>query len=184
MSSPVDEAADSSTTPDAEFVQLFTRHQRRLYLYILAQVPYPTDAEEILQNTNVVTWAKFRQFQIGTNFLAWVTQIANFEILKYRSRKRRDRLQFSDEFLEQVAQEAVVRTDELERRRSALTQCLQKLKPKDRELIQLRYAPGETGKNLAENLGRPANSVYQSLARVRRTLWECIQRRLAAESGT
>jgi RNA polymerase sigma-70 factor (ECF subfamily) len=177
-------AADGAATavPDAEFVQVFTRHQRRLYLYILSQVPSPIAAEEILQEANVVIWSKFRQFQPGTNFLAWSTQIANYEILKHRTKRKRDRLMFSDEFIHQVAEEALERSDELERRRAALVHCIEKLRPADRELIQHRYAPGETGKNLAEALGRPANSVYQSLGRIRRTLWECVQRRLAAET--
>lgn len=173
---------DAAAVPNAEFVQLFTRHQRRLYLYILSQVPHPVAAEEILQDANVVIWSKFRQFQPGTNFLAWCTQIANYEILKYRTRRKRERLQFSDEFLQQVAEEALTRSDELERRRDALIDCIQKLRPRDRELIQRRYAPGESGKHLAEELGRPSNSVYQSLGRIRRALWECIQRRLAVES--
>jgi RNA polymerase sigma-70 factor (ECF subfamily) len=174
-------ATDGAATavPDAEFVQLFTRSQRRLYLYILSQVPSPLAAEEILQEANVIVWSKFRQFQPGTNFLAWCTQIANYEIMKFRTRRKRDRLQFSDEFIQQVAEEAVERSDELELRRTALLQCIQKLRPHDRELIQQRYAPGETGKNLAEVLGRPANSVYQSLGRIRRALWDCVQRRLA-----
>ena len=60
--------------------------------------------------------------------------------------------------------------------------CLARLAPSDRELIRRRYSPGETGKSLAEALGRPANSVYQSLGRIRRTLLECIKRRLAAEA--
>ncbi|MBI1346001.1 sigma-70 family RNA polymerase sigma factor [bacterium] len=170
--------------PSTEFVQLFTRHQRRLYLHILMQVTHPVDAEEILQETNLIAWSKFAQFQLGTNFLAWVSQIATFEIMKYRSRKRRERLQFSEEFLEVVAQESLARTDELEQRRLALVHCLQKLRPSDRELIQQRYAPGESGKALAETMGRPANSVYQSLGRIRRTLLECIERRLAAEAVT
>ncbi len=113
---------------------------------------------------------------------AWASQVANFEIMKYRSRRKREKLQFSDEFLEQVASEAVSRADELELRRAALTKCIEKLRPHDRELIQQRYAPGETGKNLAEVIHRPANSVYQSLGRIRRTLWECIQRQLAVEN--
>lgn len=177
-------AVGPPAVPDAEFVQLFTRHQRRLYLYILSQVPNPVAAEEILQDANVVIWSKFRQFQAGTNFLAWCTQIANYEILKHRARQKREKLQFSDEFLQHIAQESLARSDELERRREALIECLQKLKPRDRELIQRRYAPGESGKHLAETLGRPSNSVYQSLGRIRRTLWECIQRRLAVESSS
>lgn len=167
--------------PDADFVALFTRTQRRLYLYVLAQVPVPVDAEEILQETNVVIWRKAGQFQAGTNFFAWAAQIANFEVMKFRSRRKRDKLQFNDEFIEHIAEEALQRADELEERQAALLHCIQRLRPADRELIQQRYAPGETGKNLAEAAGRPANSVYQSLGRIRRTLWECIQRRLAAE---
>ena len=164
--------------PDPEFVQLFTHHQRRLFLYILSQIPNPIEAEEVQQETNVVIWSKFAQFRSGTNFLAWVSQIANFEVMKYRSRKKRDRMKFSDEFLETVSRESLERSDELEDRQKALAECIEKLRPRDRELIQQRYAPGEKGKHLAEQIGRPANSVYQSLGRIRRSLMECIQRRL------
>lgn len=172
-------AQQAPAAPSADFVQLFTHHQRRLFLYILSQVPNPIEAEEVQQETNVVIWSKFAQFRPGTNFLAWVSQIANFEVMKYRSRKKRDRMQFSDEFLETVSRDALERSDELEDRRNALTECLEKLRPRDRELIEQRYAPGEKGKHLAEQIGRPANSVYQSLGRIRRSLMECIQRRLS-----
>lgn len=172
----------SGEIPTDDFVSLFSRYQRRLYLYILSQVPHPVDAEEILQETSVVIWRKADQFQPGTNFFAWVSQVANFEVMKYRSRRKREKLQFSDEFIAQVASEAVSRADELELRRNALLHCIEKLRPQDRELIQQRYAPGETGKNVAESMHRPANSVYQSLGRIRRALMECIQRRLAVEN--
>ena len=168
-------------SPSPEFVQLFTHHQRRLFLYILSQVPNPIEAEEVQQETNVVIWSKFAQFREGTNFLAWVSQIANYEVMKHRSRRKRDKMQFSDEFLQTVSQEALERSDEMEDRRAALIECLEKLRSKDRELIQQRYAPGEKGKHLAEQIGRPANSVYQSLGRIRRTLMECIQRRASTE---
>ena len=169
-------------SPSGEFVQLFTHHQRRLFLYILSQVASPVEAEEILQETNVVIWTKSSRFQPGTNFLAWVSQIANFEVMKYRTRKKREKLVFSDEFLQSVAQTSLEQSEELEMRRAALTDCLNKLRPKDRELIQQRYAPGERGKHLAEEIGRPANSVYQSLGRIRRALLDCIQQRLTAEA--
>lgn len=174
---------ESAAPPDAEFVQLFTKHQRRLYLYILAQVPNPLDAEEILQEANVVIWRKFDRFQPGTSFLAWAGQIARFEVLKHLDRRRRDRVRFSDLFVEQIADEALAEAPQLEERRRALIFCLGTLRQRDRELIRLRYSPGETGHNLAKLLGRPVNSVYQSLGRIRKTLLECINRRLAAEAG-
>jgi len=180
---PLDIPAAGATPPlpEADFVQLFMRHQRRLFLHILAQVPQPVDAEEILQEVNLIAWSKFQQFRPGTNFLAWVSKIAAFEILKYRGRKRRERLQFSEEFLDVIAQESLLQAEMLDARRAALAECLKRLRSKDRELIRQRYAAGEKGKHLAESIGRPANSVYQSLGRIRRTLMECMQRRLALE---
>lgn len=170
--------------PTDEFVQLFTETQRRLYLFILAQVPSVSDAEEVLQNTNLVIWSKCDQFTLGTSFFAWSSQIATYEVLKHRQRFSRDRLQFNDDFVQTVAWEVEESTDDLELRRLALEMCLKKLRPADRELIHRRYQPGESGKSLAEDLDRPANSVYQSLGRIRRQLLECINRRLSIEAAS
>lgn len=178
-----DSSAERPASPSGDFVQLFTKHQRRLYLYILAQVPNPVDAEEILQEANIVVWRKFEQFTPGTNFFAWSCRIANYEVLKFRDRRRRDRLRFSNEFVEVVAREIEENADLAAEKRTALLGCLGKLRPKDRELIRQRYASGENGKSLAELLGRPVNSVYQSLGRIRKTLLECMKRRMAAEAG-
>ena len=168
--------------PSEEFVQLFTQTQRRLYLYILAQVPSVSDAEEILQNTNLVIWSKCDRFTLGTSFFAWASQIATFEVLKHRQRFSRDKLQFNDDFVQSVASEVEEYSADLELRRRALESCLKKLRPADRELIHRRYQPGESGKELARDLDRPANSVYQSLGRIRRQLLDCINRRLSVEA--
>lgn len=173
----------TSSPVNEEFVRLFTRHQRPLFLYLLTRVPNPVEAEEILQETNIVMWRKFDQFTSGTNFLAWATQIAKYEVLKYRERHHRDKHQFSDQFIEQLAEEQIEDTAHWEARRQALAKCLRKLREKDRELIERRYRPGENGLSLAEFLERPVNSVYQSLGRIRRTLLECIHRELSAETG-
>ena len=164
---------------EAAFIREFTAAQRRLYLLVLAQVGRPSEAEEILQEANVVLWAKREEYEPGTNFFAWAAQVCRFEILKARRRHARSKLRFSDEFLDAVAREVEQRSEELEARRHALATCLDKLRRKDRELIQARYEPGVSGDDLAERLGRPANSVYQSIGRIRRTLGECIERQLA-----
>ena len=179
------DGSDAGTTmaaPRDEFIKLFTRYQRRVFLYILSQVPNPVDAEEIHQEANVIIWRKFDHFELGPNFLAWSCQIANYEVLKYRERKRRDRHLFSDEFVRQVASDAVEQADELEQRRQHLAVCLSKLRSNDLELIQQRYSAGESGKSVAELIGRPINSVYQSLSRIRRTLLECVNRQIRAQA--
>lgn len=174
-----------STGPSEEFVQLFTRAQRTLYLLILAQVGNVNAAEEILQETNLIIWAKMEQFQPGSNFDAWARQIATYEVLKFRQRRQRDRLTFSDEFLNAVSEEVNSSSLEMQLRQEALRFCLEKLSARDRELIELRYQPGQSGRDLSAMLGRPRNSISQSLGRIRKALWDCVQRRVAiAEAGT
>lgn len=169
--------------PGSEFVQEFTRTQRRLYLYILAQVGTPTDAEEILQETNLIVWKKADRFTPGTSFFAWSSRIATYEVLKHRERRGREKLRFNPEFIDAIAQEAMEVSEHWEERRRALSVCLGKLRPQDRELMERRYAPGENGKSVAEDLGRPINAVYQSLGRIRRALLECVNRQLAASAS-
>lgn len=169
-----------------EFMRLFSHHQRRIYLYILALVSNPVDAEDLLQETNLILWRKFPQWERGTNFYAWASRIVYYEVLKYRERQARDAIILEQHVIEQLAAEATDMVEQLDRRRSALLHCLSKLRPVDQELVQRRYAPGATGKSVAAALGRPANSVSKSLGRIRRALWECINRRLAlgdAEGG-
>jgi RNA polymerase sigma-70 factor (ECF subfamily) len=171
-----------TAAPSAEFLQLFTKSQRPVFLYILSLVPRPVEAEEILQETNLVIWTKASQFRPGTNFQAWACQIAYFEVMKYRSRRHRDKLHFNPELLELVAAESLQESELLDRRRQALAECLAKLREQDRALIQTRYSPENDGPEIADKIGRPINSIYQSLSRIRKSLLECINRRLAAEA--
>lgn len=169
-------------SPSSEFIQLFTRAQRPVFLYILSLIPRPVDAEEILQETNLVIWTKSQQFQAGTNFRAWACQIAYYEVLKYRERKQREKLYFNPELMELIAAESLQQAELMDRRRQALAECLLKLRESDRALIQTRYSPDGEGPGIADRLGRPINSIYQSLSRIRKALLDCINRRLAAEA--
>ncbi len=169
-------AADSV---DDEFIRSFTQSQRPLFLYLLPLLGNPADADEVLQETNLVIWKKRTDFQPGTNFLAWGRTIARLEVFRFR-RNRGRKLTFLEQgILESVAEEAEVIGDDTELRQEALSQCMQQLRPKDRELLQMRYASGSNGDKVAQQLKRPANSVYQSLGRIRRALMECVQHRLA-----
>lgn len=188
MNSP---AAHESPSP--EFVREFTRRQRPLYFFIFAQLGRTADAEEVLQETNIVALRKHDQFTLGTNMLAWLCQIAQFEVQRFRQHARRDRRCFSQDLIDTMVPLAGAASEEWDVRRAALSLCLEKLRDKDRELIEARYAVSETtatddeagrtlAKELADRLGRPANSVYQSIGRIRKTLAECVRRQLAAES--
>ena len=170
----------SQQAPSEDFVRLFTQSQRVLYLFIVPLVRTTADADEVLQESNVVILSKWGQFEMGTNFLAWCRAIARLEVFRFR-RSRHHRVQLlGDDVVGLLADQMQEQPSDFEQRRDALTECIGKLRLQDRELIQRRYTTGLNGDNVAQQLGRPANSVYQSLGRVRRVLLECIRRRLAA----
>lgn len=178
----VDDAQDPSVSPKVErFAQLLATCQRRVFLYALGLVHNAADAEEILQETNLVLWRKFDQYRPGTNFAAWACRIAHYEVLKFRERRAREERVFSSEFVEALAVESVGAMDLLDARRDALVRCLGKLNKRDRQLVTRRYQERATTRSVATALERSVQGTRKALHRIRMALLACIQRTLAAE---
>jgi RNA polymerase sigma-70 factor (ECF subfamily) len=163
------------------FVRLLGQNQRRIFLYVMSMVPNWNDAEEIIQETNLVLWREFARFQLGTNFTAWACKVALHQVLAWRKRQRRDRLEFSPAFLEAVAEEAAAASEALEERSRCLARCIDRLPPEHRRLLQLRYSEGRAIDAIAGQLARSEDAVYRALSRIRRVLHECVTRARLAE---
>ena len=158
--------------------------QRELYTYILAQVPSLSDADDILQEVNLVLWGKRDEFSAAENYRAVMLHVARIQIMAFYKRKGRNRLRgFDEELLGILSAEAEERQDGLEAKRQALADCLRSLSDRDRRTIQDRYYRGLSGGELAAKLGRTADSVYHTLHRIRNLLIACVRRRLSAEEG-
>jgi RNA polymerase sigma-70 factor (ECF subfamily) len=122
---------------------------------------------------------------LGTDFVKWVGVIAHHQVQKYRRQRRRIGPQLSDAVVDLLSQDAVERVDLLESRRDALRGCLKKLNDNDRHLVEQCYGDSrQSFKTAAEQLGRPTNTVYKALNRIRRALYQCIERTLAVEGLT
>ena len=64
-----------------EFALLFSRYAR-VFRRIYRDAGFNHhDAEEVFQNTSVVLWNKFGEFSAGSNFFAWASRVAYFEVL-------------------------------------------------------------------------------------------------------
>lgn len=174
------ESRGPSTSQDEQFAQLFARYHRVLFGYLMTTLGSPADAEEVLQETCVILWREHHRFVPGTNFVNWAVTIAQNQVRKFRRTRARSRLLPAEELLDQIADEAAT-VDLQEARRLALDECLKRLSDHDRYLVREAYADDLTKKALAERLGRPANTVYKALNRIRLQLLGCIERRLAAE---
>lgn len=161
-----------------QFVRLFADNHRRIYAFIASLVMNRTWAEEIFSETSVVLWREFHRFELGTDFPAWACTVAMNQVRRFRRENQRDAMIFSDGILDKVAADWQTAQAEQNVRLSALTLCMSKLRDADRALVEKCYGGTGSFKQIASDLGRPADSVYQSLSRIRKQLFDCIERRV------
>ncbi|UUO08706.1 sigma-70 family RNA polymerase sigma factor [Blastopirellula sp. J2-11] len=177
---------DSERNEDSrasEFVQLLGSHQRQLVLYLTSLLHDRDAVDDVFQETMLVLWREFHSYEAGTNFTAWSCRVAYNQVRAWRKKQQRDRLQFSDEFLDAVNRELEMNADHLRRRDELLAHCLAKLPVHHRQLIQYRYSAGEAVTQIAEQTDRSIEAVYRLLSRIRRTLHECVNRQMAKEDN-
>ncbi|MBI2950001.1 MAG: sigma-70 family RNA polymerase sigma factor [Verrucomicrobia bacterium] len=177
--------ADSNSPAERQkqLVRLLTQNQRRIFSYLYTLVPDRHAAEDLLQETCMVICEKFDEFQPGTDFVAWACQIAYWEVRAARQKFARAKVVFDDAVLEAVAKTAVEMTPELSERHEALAKCLEKLHPRDRELIITRYEPGGGVEAAAQRTGRTIVAAYKALARIRKLLQDCVSLQLKTETA-
>lgn len=156
------------------FLRLYIEHEDSLRGFVRSLVPTLDDAREVMQETAAVLWHKFDQLDSPNNFRRWAFGVARFEALAFRRDRARDRHVFSDALIALLEEEAAdTAVAELDAGR-ALENCLAKLPEKQRELVEIAYAPGTRIDELAREVGRTPMALYKKLHRIRMTLADCI----------
>ena len=160
-----------------EFILELTQVQQRLLSYIYRRVANRDQAMEILQQTNLVLCHKADDFKLGTNFAAWSSTVAHYQILSYRKSLSRDRLVFTDEVMASIDE----RENGSEMREGVLSHlryCLEAMSSDNQVFIKLRYEGGLSMEQIATEVGKKVVTVRVKLHRLRRSLRDCVQNRL------
>ena len=167
---------------DAEIVALLMKHQQALRLYIESLMPGDLEADDVAQESSTIIWEKRGDFEIGTNFKAWIFSIARFQVRKWRFRQAKDaRLVFCDELEETISEELPDQLDELTVHQQALQLCLTKLKPAHRELVHHRYFEKTSLEQYSTQVGRSVGVLKVTLHRLRNKLQTCVEKQLTLE---
>lgn len=183
MTQPPTDAGPPAGSLD-EFMRELARHQGRLRGLIRCLLFNWQDVEDVWQDTNVLLLRKAADYRPGTDFWAWSSQVARYQVLTHCKKLKRDRLVFSESLIAVLADAIDDRRAEIDDRRAALETCLTKLPAPQRQLLELRYGPKSSIEEIAVSLERSAGSIRQALYRIRESLLACIERRLAAEAAT
>ncbi len=169
--------------PTAQVQALFVQHLPALRGFVLSLVADFSLVDDIVQETFLTVTAKAGSFQRGTNFRAWVWSIARYKTLQLLERSVSRAEHLSPEVLESLSVHPEAQTAFVEDALRHLEQCLEKLAPKSRLVVELRYQKAHRPPEIAARLGWTVEAVHVALARARVALRECVSRRLAAEGG-
>lgn len=173
-----------SSDRTTEFLTLLTQHDRALGIYVYSLVPSNADADDILQQTKMVMWRSFAQFESGTNFIAWARKVAFHQILSYRREKKKEHLPLEEDVLEAISHEVEkLASQGGDHRREALQTCLHKLPQEHRQLILLRYYEDLEVDQVASRIQSTTGAVYRALSRVRLALLDCVEKQLNLEAS-
>ncbi len=164
-----------------EFLCSFLKSQYRIFAYILALVQDRGDAEDVFQETSLIIWREFASFDPDREFAPWALGIAKNQVLKFWRSRKQDRHIFSEVLIQQLAEDAMDTVLEREPRKRALRECIQDLTDRQKQLIEQFYGRRREAAVIAESWNRSVFTVYKSLKSLRKTLLQCIQRKLAEE---
>jgi RNA polymerase sigma-70 factor (ECF subfamily) len=141
-------------------------------------------AEDVFQDVCVKAIGREEPFESVQHLLNWARLAGRnraIDQLRVRDGKYEGLSQELLESLSAVWPES--QSGHIRERQLALEHCLGAITSNNRELLRLRYYEGRSGIEVAQTLNRKLETVYQALARIHKTLAQCIQQRLLTLEG-
>jgi RNA polymerase sigma-70 factor, ECF subfamily len=164
-----------------ELSQLLSRSQRPLYAYIRGQVRSSADADDVYQETVAALWEHFDAFDPERPFINWACGVAWRKVITHHRNLRRLKFVASAETGSLLADKLAAAVARIDPRLDQLQDCLALLKPESRTMIRQHYYKGEEVDQIATRYGVSESTIYKTLARIRRALLDCIERKLKEE---
>jgi RNA polymerase sigma-70 factor (ECF subfamily) len=162
----------------AEFLKRFVAHQGDLKAFLASVVRDRSAVEDLFQETSLVLWQKYGEYDPARPFGAWARGIAANKILQERARKVP--LAFSPAAIRGIL-EAFERTEPERADPGPLRDCVSRLPERSRRLLALRYDRALKLGEIARQVGGTLDAVHKTLCRIREALEECLRRKAAAE---
>jgi RNA polymerase sigma-70 factor (ECF subfamily) len=163
-----------------------TAYHRRLRNLVAGLCPASVDYDEICHLAFVEAYRRIGQYQVNTNFFAWLTAIsrnllrAELEKLQRRARNEHNYLDYL--LAQQLDQLGNEEPERLVARSTFLSECLQELKADAQALLAMRYHDGLLVRDIAVRQGRSADAVSVQLFGLRKLLRDCVAGKIANAS--
>ncbi len=169
----------------AAFEVVVRRFERPLRAWLAVQSPPGIDVDDVAQLSFVEVFTRLDDYELETNFAAWLFTIARYQLKTEMSRLRRIadyHARYAPDLLQrELERRSSERPDFYEPRLEHLQKCLGQLGQHLQRFIQWRYEDEIPLKEMAARSGRSETAVKKQLWKVRRKLQACVEARLSAE---
>ena len=169
----------------AAFEAIVRRFERPLRAWLAACGPPGVDVDDVAQQSFVAAFFRLDEYQAGTHFGAWLFAIARFRLKTEATRLRRVADYHARYGLDILQRELERRSNEppehVEAQLEHLKKCVEVLGDHLTRFIAWRYEEEISLDEMASRSGRSVGAVKKQLWKIRRTLQECIENRMAIE---
>lgn len=164
-----------------KMTRLWLSSETAVRAFVAAAVGKVADREDVVQQTALTVARRFEEYDDSRPFLAWVLWLAKSRVIDYYRSRTKLPQPLSDQLLDSLATRLVDRATQVTPRAEALEHCLEQLPSRSRQLIRSKYQEGRRIEQIAQSIRSTPASVRVTLFRIRESLAECIERRLAME---
>jgi RNA polymerase sigma-70 factor (ECF subfamily) len=157
---------------------LYVRHQQRLCRFVIRLTGNDSTAEDVVNEVFLQAWRHAHEFEGRSQVATWLLSIARFKAIS--ECRRRSEAQLDEKAaatIEDVSDSPSISMEKTERS-DILRECLAKLTPIHREVINLVYYQGKKIEEVARYTGAPASTIKTRMHYARSRMAE-----LLAEAG-
>jgi len=154
---------------------LYSRHNVRVYRFILRIVRDSTMAEDLVSQVFLDVWRTARQFEGRSQVSTWLLSIARFKALTSLRQRRFEDIDQDD--VREIADDADTPEVSLQRATTSeiLRACVAKLSPAHREIINLVYYHEKSVEEVGEIIGIPQSTVKTRMFYARKQLADLLR---------
>jgi RNA polymerase sigma-70 factor, ECF subfamily len=164
--------------------ELVKRYEKKLFAYLYRLVGNREEAEDLLQNVFVKVYRNIESYDTQKKFSSWIYRIAHNEAVNFlKKRSKRHLISIEDV---QTSKDKLEITDTgkspidawiSKELKKEMDEALEKLPPKYKEVLMLRFYFDKSYEEMSEILGRPINTVGTLLNRAKKKLMEIMKKR-------
>jgi RNA polymerase sigma-70 factor (ECF subfamily) len=163
------------------FLRLWADAQPAVAAFIHAVVRDSAAAKDVLQETALVLFRRFADYDSERPFLAWALGVAKLQVLGFHRDEARNLVICDSELLDSFTEAWAEQAPATSEQSGALEICLERMAARPRQILRWRYFEDLKSEEISRRLGSKSAAVRVTLQRLREQLRACVEKQMRQE---